>query len=961
MMDAERWARVEQIYLRVLDFPPERRTMVLEESCSDDPDLLQELESLLEAREEAGHFLSPEQLCLHIGKLGAEPAAPAVGDTLGPYRILAEIGSGAMGEVFRARDSRLDRYVALKILLAHVTHDGACVMRFQSEARAAAALNHPNIVTIYEIGQVEETWFIAEELIEGFTLRQLLKGGKLPVEHALALAIQCAGALSAAHRAGIVHRDIKPENIMVRPDGVAKIVDFGLARIAEPRPEWAVDATKTGSVMGTPRYMSPEQARGEQLDARSDIFSLGAVLFEMVSGRPAFPGTSTAEVFAALLGSEPDFAKTGPLGRIISRALAKDPELRYQSMEGFANDLRNIDLLESNDLLKPEKERRPHRLKTVRSALFQTGAPQPALFVVVFLAVVAFAAYLWLSHRELPASGNLSVVALTTFGGFKDYPAFSPDGSSVAFSWKAPSASVQQIYVKPTEAGEPRRLTFSSEEDILPAWSPDGHQIAFCRRIPAQTDNDSRGRVPVIIYVVPALGGAERKIVQGWKGVSWSADGKKLAVARVPGDAPDSGGIDLVSLESGERHRLTASQEDKLPVFSPNGKWIAFTRVMAGRGQEIFIVAASGGPVRQLTFDGSQTDGATWTADSRDIVFASSRNRAQGALWRIPIAGGTPRPLSAAMKATFPSISRKGDRLAFTESWTDTNIHLRTGKGFMRSGMPSRFGEPSGIIMSTQADHSPAFSPDGERIAFVSARSGNEEIWEARRDGSDAVQLTAFGNASAGSPCWSPDGLWIAFDTWAAGEPSVYVIDRHGGPPRRLSPQRFDAWMPAWSHDGQWIYFTSRRSGTREIWKMPAAGGSIIQVTHGGAYEARSSPDAQAIYFTKSTATGCCAIWFLSASRGTEEPVRELEKFDPISRSWGVLKDGIYFIARNNDSRPTVRFLSFAAHEVAEVATLEKEPGWVFPALAMSADGRHLLTVQIDREVNDLMMIENLR
>src|SRR5205085_6643476 len=245
-----------------------------------------------------GDFLAPEGLVRQIADLTPEPAATCIGTTLAGFEIVAVLGAGGMGDVYRARDTRLGREVALKILPPHLTHDSSRVARFQSEARAASALNHPNAVTIHEIGNDAGTWFIAAELIEGVTLRQRLNAGRLPREEAISIALQCASSLEAAHRAGIIHRDIKPENVMLRPDGLVKVVDFGLARMLEPRADDMLERTQTGSVMGTPRYMSPEQARGGKLDARSDIFSLGAVLFEMICGYPAFPGASTAEVFA---------------------------------------------------------------------------------------------------------------------------------------------------------------------------------------------------------------------------------------------------------------------------------------------------------------------------------------------------------------------------------------------------------------------------------------------------------------------------------------------------------------------------------------------------------------------------------------------------------------------------------------------------------------------------------------
>ena len=946
-MDAERWKRIEEVYYSV-QACPQRRAAILDQLCPEEPDIRHEVESLLNAGEQAGDFLSPDDFPEYVAELASEPNL--VGRTVGPYEILDEIGSGAMSVVYRASDTRLSREVALKVLPAHSTRNVAHVARFQVEARAASALNHPNIVTIYEIGEDRGISFIATELIEGVTLRQRLRDGKVPLKQALSIGMQCAAALGTAHQAGIVHRDIKPENIMVRPDGVVKVVDFGLARIIKAASEKSLDATQTGHIMGTPRYMSPEQARGQKPDARSDIFSLGAVLFELAVGRPAFPGTTTAEVFAALLGSTPDVAGAGPLKPVISKALAKDKAARYRTMDEFAYDLQNVEVQEERPLIL-------RRLRDVLAPVFHARKWR----VIALVPVLALPGYMWLARRDAPADTNLKFMSLTSFGGSKQYPAFSPDGSHIAFSWRASNKETHHIYVKPVANGEPVQLTFGSEEDASPTWSPDGRQIAFCRWT---LSADERASVPSGVYVVPARGGAHRKIGENCEGVSWSPGGKTLAVARTPNKTPDSGGIDLLLLKSGERHRLTNSQEDMLPAYSPNGKWLAFIRALPGRGRgrEAFVIPVTGSSPRQLTFDSEYINGITWSFDSREIVFSSPRDRARGAIWRIPISGGTPRPLSAALRnASFPSISQRGKRMAFIESWSDSNIYLRNGSGLPYARIPWQFDPPLRVALSTGTDHSPVFSPDGERFAYISDRTGSNQVWILRRGGADAFQLTSLVNQSTSSPRWSPDGAQIAFDVWASHESNIYVVSSRGGVPRRVSLEPGEGWKPDWSPEGQWIYFTSSRSGTSEIWKMPSEGGRAVQVTHSGAYEAHPSSDGKTIYFRKDTTAGCCAIWFVPTRGGREEPVPGLETFIRISRSWGVLKDGIYFIARQHEPRQTVRFLSFATHKVADVIRLEKEPDWSFLGLAMSPDGRYLLNVQIDREANDLIMVENFR
>jgi Tol biopolymer transport system component len=957
-MDSERWKRLEQVYQRVLDSRPERRAAVLEESCSDDPDLLRELESLLEAREQAGNFLSPEGLNGYIEEMDSKPAASAVGSKLGPYEILSDIGAGAMGEVYLARDSRLDRRVALKILPARFTQDGERVSRFRREAKITSALNHPNIMTIHEIGEVDETWFIAAEFIEGVTIRERFAAGRMELQEALGIAIQCSRALQTAHNAGIVHRDIKPENIMVRPDGTVKVVDFGLARIATSAVECAPNATQFGALMGTPRYMSPEQACGQLLDVRTDIFSLGAVLYEMVTGKPTFPGATAAEIFAALLGSK--CRRTSEcvdgipeeLDTIMSKALHAERELRYQTMRAFENDLQKLkDELEAGVRVAIRRKR---RIRYARPPRTHRGM----LIAAVVLAGALFLA--WYMRMRLGVrseSPPMSIVPLTSFAGYKDFGSFSPDGSRIAFSWnggKGGSGGTpeRKIYIKRTIGpDEPIQLTFGHEDDRLPVWSPNGRFIAFCRTRAEPTPSR------YTVYVISTVGGTEHKVTESGMGVSWSPDGKSLAIA---GEPTELGAIFLLSLETGKRRQLTNPRPyfDSLPVFSPDGNWIAFTRDFGFSAREIFVVPVRGGAARQLTFDREPTYGAAWTANSQEIVFASNRGQGGESLWRIALDGGTSRRVLATAQGGgfYPSISRQGNRLVYTESFKDTNIYAYDGPGFENRAKPGRFSGPKGLILSSRRDDSPSLSPGGERIAFVSKRTGNEEIWVCDRNGHQPVQLTFFKGPGTGTPRWSPDGHWIAFDSLAAGNPDIYVIKADGGAPKRLTTGPYTDFMPSWSADSKWIYFKSDRSGNDQIWKIPASGGAPVQLTRMGASEAFPSPDGKLVYFTK-RAWG--RIWTVPVNGGTEKPLPELKGFEKLFRSWGVLKQGIYFMSREDAQQQTIRFFSFATHRTTSLVVLNKEPIWDYPDVALSGDGRQLLYACLDQEVNDLMLIEN--
>jgi Tol biopolymer transport system component len=817
------------------------------------------------------------------------------------------------------------------------------------EAKAASALNHPNIVTIYAIGEAQGVWFIAAELIEGRTLRDRMSIGKTPLREVADIGIQCAAALSRAHQAGVVHRDIKPENIMLRPDGVAKVVDFGLARMVEARPEWSPQATQTGSVMGTPRYMSPEQARGRKPDARSDIFSLGVVLFEMAAGHPAFPGTTTAEVFAALLGPELDVSEAGALGDVIARALAKDPEARYQTMEELGSGLRNFDAAETR--VKPARR--------TQGSTFRKRAGIVAA-AISLAALLSLTGYKWMT-RDAPGNTTLKVVPLATFAGPKGYPALSPDGARIAFSWQPPGDTAAHIYVKPAGDGDPAQLTSAAVEDVSPAWSPDGSTIAFCRqKVGEQVDG------PRDIYLVPASGGGERKVAEGWRGVSWSPDGKTLALTHVPNEAKtpaqQTGGVFVLSLETGRSRELTEANRDSFPLFSPDGKWVAFKRLFSGSPAQIFVIPVEGGSPKQLTFDPLQPiRAATWTSDSREIVFASLRSGADGSLWRVPIRGGAPRPVSAMLRdASDPSISRQG-RLAYREEWIDSNLYLRTA-GEVRDGVPGGFGAPVSVAASSREDHSPAFSPDGERIAFTSERSGSLEIWVARRDGSQAVALTSLRAQNTGSPRWSPDGRRILFDSWASGASAIYMVDAAGGLPRALTKGPLGSWMADWSPDGQWIYFSRGLSGASDIWRMPAEGGDATQVTHSGAFESRPSPDGKLVYYSKQGPGGGRSLWSVPAEGGVEKPVPELEQFQSIGRGWGVIESGIYFVSHEDSAQQAVRFLSLRTRKVSPLLfPLQRQIRWGVGTLAFSRDGRYAVGTELDHSVNDLMMIENFR
>jgi serine/threonine protein kinase/Tol biopolymer transport system component len=976
-MTPERWQQIEELYHAALERPTAQRAAFLAEASACDPALRGEVEVLLAANERAGNFINEPALAHAAGWLTARSTATRVGQTLGHYEVLAQIGAGGMGEVFLARDTRLGRQVALKLLPPQFTQDAGRLQRFMREAKTASALNHPNIITIHEIGEWEQTFFIVTEYIAGVTLRQRLAERRLNLAEALNITQQIAAALEAAHAAGITHRDIKPENVMLRPDGLVKVLDFGLARFIERRKEDAQvqpsDQTDTGMVLGTPRYMSPEQARGLKTDARSDIFSLGVVLYEMVSGAPPFNGATSAEVFAALLEKEPPplnrslpqvAPKTGDeLDAILAQALAKDPVERYQTIGELLADLAQLDEAGAVPAKAMKARQRLRRSSNTKdsSQRFARWRRQPAVLMLFGLAAVSLLSFLAfrLFRGEKPARPLLSSAALATMPGVKGNATFSPDGSQIAFVWDGGQKDINKgdIYIKLVGVGEPVQLTHTPEAEALPAWSPDGRYIAFLR---------GSG-----IYVIQALpGGTERKVGEGGRGVSWSPDSKLLAMVSVPATASaaqpagpaDPGSIFLLSVETGQRlRRITtpvAPASDRLPVFSPDGQYIAYHHLPNGANSELYVVPVTGGPPRQLTFDNRSISGLTWTTDSREIVYTANRGGGAG-LWRLPVEGGAPERIPiAGQNPRDAVISRQGNRLAYTETYEDTNVYFSDGPGFAGQATPGKFGELKLLLASTRIDVSQQFSPDGEKIVFVSARTGSEEVWVCQRDGSQLVQLTHFDGSTVGSPRWSPDGRWIAFDAGSTGNhPEVYVISAADGAPRNFTnAASFDV-MPSWSSDGRWLYFSSNRSGKRELWKQPVEDGSAVQVTRSGAFEGMEAPDGR-IYFTKGR--GVYGIWSMPVAGGAEAPVPELSQAG-YWRSWGVLKEGLYFISKEAAPRQTIRFFSFATRRITPLLEVEKEALWYAGGLSLAPDGRRLLYTQMDHFVNDILLVENFR
>ena len=894
----------------------------------------------------------------------------AAGMRLGPYEILAPIGAGGMGEVYKARDTRLDRTVAIKILPPDVAADPDRRARIEREARAVAALSHPHICAIYDIGEVllpgpespglsgaegrvpspVTVHYLVMEHVPGRTLDGLCSRKGMTLSDTLRYAIQIADALVAAHEAGVVHRDVKPGNVMVTEKGVVKVLDFGLAKRTEKSASGPDDSTRTdiaatepGMVVGTVAYMSPEQAEGNPVDARSDIFSFGAVLYEMVMGTPAFQAGSKLSTLAAIIAQEPKpLSPDVPhdLVTIIGRCLRKDPAHRFQHMDDV-----KVALLELQD--DSDSRKRP----AVRSSRRKSRMAWMSAAVAV---LVSAAAAVWWLRGESPR-GELTAATLTSYAGLETQPSFSPDGRKVAFVWNGEKENNEDIYVKQIgTAGPPFRLTRGPAREQWPAWSPDDRWIAFVRQ-----QEDERN---FAILLISPLGGPERELGevegltayswQGPAGLCWTPDGKWLLFsARAAGG---SMAISAISVDTSERHPLTtfsgpagdrADSGDTFPSVSPDGRYLAFSR---GQNyvRDIYVMPLTselrpaGEPVQVTDAHYAGLHGIAWAANGRELIYGGGGMFVER-LWRTSaFRREKPRLLTyASLEAVLPAISHKTPRLAY--AWRLLNVNLWR--------LDVRTRERLTLIRSTYDSRMPQYSPDGRRIAFQSNRSENLEIWTCDAEGSNCLQLTSFGGTQqSGTPRWSPDGRWIALDSRAEGRSEVYIIAADGGTPRRLTNgDRFGNAQPSWSADGRWIYFTSGRSGRMEVWKMAVGGGAAIQISRSGAQAALCSPDGKYVYYARQPGPQLCRV---PADGGEEQQVVAGDLIN--YASFGVTAKGVYFVTKEL----SLQFLDLATGRITALAAVPNTWG-----LSVSPDDQYVIWGQIDRVTSDLMLVEDFR
>lgn len=775
--------------------------------------------------------------------------ALAAGTKLGPYEIIAPLGAGGMGEVYRAKDPRLHREVAIKVLPSYFCRDPDRLRRFEQEARTAGALNHPNILAVYDVGTYAGFPYLVTELLEGSTLRDRLNGGSLPSRKATEYAGQIAQGLAAAHEKGIVHRDLKPENIFVCRDGRIKILDFGLAKLTAPEAGdktvtnlEPVDQTGTGVVLGTAGYMSPEQVRGEKADPRSDIFSFGVVLYEALSGQRAFSGPTAADRASAILKEDPpDLRSTGrnvpaSVDRIVRRCLEKNPQERFESARDLAFHLETIATESDTGVTRPPSSPKAY--------------PWASKLAVAGLVVLAAALGGWWFRGRSQRNPHpiVTFLRLTDFAGLEESPAFSPDGKSVAFV--SDSKGSRQIWIRLLAGGPPLQITQDSGSHLGPRWSQDSASIIYFTPPP---EGDSQGT----LWEVSALGGPPRRLVASMSAADVSRDGKRLSFFRLGEKQMQL----VVSDLDGSNPRIVMqaplSFSYREPRWSPDDSTIAFIHSRENWSDDIYVVASAGGSPRQVTTDNTLMSGLAWLADGSRILYSSARGSTvlylpTMHLWLVPLAGGEPQQVTFGEAGDESPDVGSGGRIVVSRRHMQFDIWK-----FPVDGDPAdNVRRAVRITHQTGQVQTPTLAPDDHAMAYLSDNGGHGNLWVMDLVAGETHQITyeKDPNLVMGVPIWSPDGNTIAFATSRPAQAARgvgYCVIHPDGSGLRVALHE-GAWT-TWSGDSQWLYYASsspvRPTGSFELMKSPISGGTPVVVRSDNARGPALAPDGSGLYY----------------------------------------------------------------------------------------------------------------
>ena len=913
-MHSDRWPLVKELVKRALELPEAERKAFLDDVCTNAA-TRREVDSLLSVQDDG--FLDEPVLSLVDENL--------IGRRLSHYVVLEELGRGGMGVVYRARDERLDREVALKLLPRELVVGPERLHRFVKEAKAAAGLAHPNIAVVHEIDEHEGVTFIAMELVRGESLADILERERLPVTECVRIGIEIARGLSSAHENQIVHRDLKPGNVMRSDNGRIKLIDFSLAKLLTDRDDVPIvegdpDAgarsmTRTGQLMGTPRYMAPEQAMGTPVDARTDLFALGVLLFQMLYGKHPFGGSSDEEALRGIVEGTPEFPRTGSrtdrrLAHVIRKCLEKMKDDRYVSAH---------DLLEELIPIQQAVDGRGLR----RRAQWAGAAALTGLVAIVIAKARP--------DRDAPPSAIqlMNPVQITSALALENFPDWSPDGRSITYESKqGPSID---IWVVDADGGAPRNLTGDwPGHDRYATWTPDGRHITFW------SDREGEG-----FFNVPASGGPARKMASTERSGRghWSPDGAEFTYLVVRDEEVV---FETLEPESGVTRRFPAPGESVRrvhPAWTHDGRLVAYMDAPYYNSavHPLLLVRTTDRNHFRITDGSTRIFDASFSPDERSLFFVSNRGGVQD-LWRQLLARdgepiGEPTRVTQGLRLRSVAISPDGRKIAYSEGRRFSNIWstpigapddrwekaiqltfdhafigtvslARDGKTIFfssdRNGSldiwsaPVKGGEPTAITTDSASDFAPIPSPDGETVAFYSNRSGNRDVWTIPRAGGVARQIT-FHEADDYHPDFSPDGRTIAFVSTRSGNRDIWLVPATGGEPRPVASHPSMDQFPKWSPDGKTLVFESHREGKFRLWLVEVDTGTTRPLTEeiGRAVYPRWSPDGAHVYYTGLQGN----IWRVGVEAGKSQRLTNLQERPGALGGLALATDGetLYF------------------------------------------------------------------
>lgn len=785
-MTPPRWQRIEQLYHSALQHAESDRSAYLSEACPNDRELREEVEQLLHYHETSESFLDATALEAAAKDLVSGHVESRVGQTLGRYAIASLVARGGMGEVYHARDTRLDRDVAIKILPPDLAASPAALVRFEREAKAVAALSHPNILAIYDLGTDKGVSYAVTELLEGETLRKYLARGPLGWCRAVEIGLEIAEGLAAAHGKRIIHRDVKPENIFLTSDGRVKILDFGLARVVglssveqgSSTPKSTL--TGPGIAIGTVGYMSPEQVRGEPAGAASDVFSVGCVLYEMLTGRRPFKRETTAETLVAILKDNPppvaaDQETPRALERALTRCLAKEPDERFPSGSELAAELRSVLAgADPQEMLRDSADTSVGREKQVmRHAIGQQRLRLKRLAIAAGFIGVAFSVYQWFRPVGRADPFQKFEMSRITTSGNAFRAAISPDGRYAVYAlaeggkqslWMQQVATSSAVQILPPAQVQYWGLTFSRDGNFIYYVSLDKglHQDLFS---------------------IPAFGGAPKKLADAVHSpVTISPDGKRLAFVH---------GFSLLTVDTegkNERKLLELNPPDGLnrPAWSPDGKTVACTAMhfdSAGFNYDVLAVPVAGGDVRPITSKWADGFNVQWLSVGKGLMVNVAERRTDPLqIWHVPYPKGKPRRITNDLSHYLDlSLTADSRILLAIQSDRRSNIWVMPN---LRRAAAKQITPPSSKIDSL------AWTPDRRVVyqsgATYSAATGATDLWIMQADGSRARQLTTNAGIN-GWPRVTRDGRYIVFQSDRTGNPQIWRMDLDGGNPKQLT------------------------------------------------------------------------------------------------------------------------------------------------------------------------------